>query len=151
LALDRPPVTLSLAAEAGSGQAALADVPPQGRQTGSAGGYAAQISTAIAGLLRERTGRGPTKARAIVSSDLVLVTMTDSYTALERQLATLGNEELVVRGRRAIHSAIRAEASAIVEDLTDKQVTAYLTAQQDSPDIAILVFYLAPLPPRAVP
>ena len=43
---------------------------------------------------------------------------------------------------------MRAEATAIVEELTDSQVSAYLTAQHHEPDLTILVFLPRPAPLR---
>ena len=107
---------------------------------------AGAISTRVVRLLRKHTGRGPTKAKAIISSDLVVVTLGDCLTTAERNVASAGHGELVEHTRGVLHQAMRAEATAIVEELTHRQVTAYLTAQHHEPDLAILVFYLAPAP-----
>jgi hypothetical protein len=53
------------------------------------------------------------------------------------------------RVRRAIHQGMRAEAIAIVEERTQRHVVGYLTAQDDDPDRAILVFHLARPKPTA--
>lgn len=106
---------------------------------------AGAISTRVVGLLRKHTGRGPTKAKAIISSDLVVVTLADCLTTAEKRVAAAGHGELVVHTRAMLHDGMRAEATAIVEELTDRQVSAYLTAQHHEPDLAILVFYLTPL------
>ena len=107
------------------------------------GETAGAISTRLVGLLRRHTGKGPTKAKAIISGDLALVTLADHLTTAELNVAAAGHGELVARARRVLYDGIRAEATAIVEELTDRQVTAYLTAQYQDPEVAILVFYLA--------
>ena len=114
-------------------------------EKGPAGETASAISARIVGLLGKHTGRGPTKAKAIVSSDLVMVTLADCLTTAEKRLAAAGHGEIVISTRAILHHGMRAEATAIVEELTDRQVSAYLTAQHHEPDLAILVFYLAPL------
>lgn len=113
------------------------------------GDTAGAISRRVVGLLRRHTGRGPTKAKALISSDLVVVTLADCLTTAERRVAAVGHGELVVHTRGVLHDGMRAEATAIVEELTHRQVTAYLTAQHHEPDLAILVFYLAAAPLRA--
>lgn len=111
---------------------------------GAAGSVAAEISNRIVSLLREHAGRGPTKAKTTVSSDLVVTTLADCFTIAERRLLATGHAELVATTRAAIHDGMRAEATAIVEELTDRHVSAYLTDQGHDPDLAVLVFFLAP-------
>jgi uncharacterized protein YbcI len=113
-----------------------------------AGETAGAISTRMVGLLRRHSGRGPTKAKTIISSDLVLITVSDCLTTVEKEVAAAGHGELVARTRSLLYDGIRAEAAAIVEELANSQVTAYLTAQHDEPDLAIFVFYLAAEPLR---
>ena len=108
-----------------------------------AGDTARAISTRIVALLREHTGRGPTKAKAIISPDLVVVTLADCLTTAERHVAAAGHSDLITHTREALHQGMEAEATAIVEELTHRSVSAYLTAQHHDPDLAILVFYLA--------
>jgi len=103
---------------------------------------AGEIGTRLVGLLRRHTGKGPTKARAIISSDLVLVTLSEGLTTAEAHVAAAGHAQLIARGRSVLYDLIRDEATAIVEQLTGRKVVAYLTAQHNEPDIAILVFYL---------
>jgi uncharacterized protein YbcI len=107
------------------------------------GDTARAIATRIVALLREHTGRGPTKAKAIISADLVVVTLADCLTTAERHVAAAGHSDLIARTREALHQGMEAEATAIVEGLTHRSVSAYLTAQHNDPDLAILVFYLA--------
>jgi uncharacterized protein YbcI len=113
------------------------------------GEIAGEVANQIVGLLREHTGRGPTKAKCAITSDLVVVTLADCLTTLETQLAAGGDIELVRRVRRAIHDGLHPEATAIVEEFTQRHVVAYLTAQQHDPDLAVLIFYLAQPEPTA--
>ena len=106
------------------------------------GATAAAISEAIVGLLRERTGRGPTKARTALSSDLAIVTLGDCRTVAERTLAAEGHHALATQFRAALHAGMRDEAIAAVEAITGRQVAAYLTNQQHDPDLAVIAFHL---------
>jgi uncharacterized protein YbcI len=72
----------------------------------------------------------------------VVVTLGDCLTSLETRLAAGGSLELVRLVRRELHEGLRVEGRAIVEELTQRQVVAYLTAQQHEPDLAVLIFYL---------
>lgn len=103
-------------------------------------GYA--ISNAIVQLLRAHAGRGPTKAKTLISSDLVVVTLGDCLTALEKSLAGGGEAELVRHTRHVLHTGLRDEATAIVESTTGRRVIAYLADQANDPDIALIAFVL---------
>jgi uncharacterized protein YbcI len=111
---------------------------------GTGGEVAAALTTRIVGLLREHTGRGPTKAKAMISADVIVVSLADCLTTSERRLVSTGDAELVGRGRDALLRGLRDEASAIVETLTRCQVRAYLTARGPDDDLAVLVFFLTP-------
>lgn len=125
------------------------ETAPDGANTPADGETACAIANRIVGLLREHAGRGPTKAKCSITPDLVVVTLGDCLTTLETRLAASGNRELVRLVRLELHEGLRLEGSAIVEELTQRQVVAYLTAQQHDPDLAILIFYLARPEPTA--
>lgn len=100
------------------------------------------ISNAIVQLFRTHAGRGPTKAKTLISTDFVVVTLGDCLTALEKTLAGGGEAELVRHTRHALHSGMREEATAIVESATGRRVVAYLCDQANDPDIAVIAFVL---------
>lgn len=112
---------------------------------------AGEISTAIVGLLREHTGRGPTKAKTVVRHDLAVVTLDDCLTQAERTLAAAGRDLLVTEVRNALYDAIRAEAEVAVAALTGRPVFAYLASQSRVGDHAVLAFVLAKGGPMATP
>lgn len=110
----------------------------------TAGECAASISRAMVRLLRARTGKGPSKARTALSSELAIVTLGDYLTEAERTLAGEGQGEVAIWFRTALLDGMRAEAVAAVEALTGRQVAAYLTAHEHDPDLAIIAFHFAP-------
>jgi len=120
------------------------DTPPQ------IGELAAAISTAIVRPLCTHAGRGPAKAKTILSDELVVVTLAECLTTAERQLAGAGHVELVLEIRRALHEGMRDDAAALVEELTGRKVIAYLTDQEVCPDLASLTFALASTVPDRV-
>ena len=99
------------------------------------------ISERIVRLLLVNTGRGPTKATTAISSDLAVVTLADCLTEAEKTQAEGGHGEAAMRLRAALHDGIRAEAIAAVEAITGREVVAYLAAQENDPDVALLAFY----------
>ena len=114
------------------------------------GELTAAISTAIVRLFRVHTGRGPTRAKTILSDELVVVTLAECLTTAERQLAGAGHVELVLETRRALHEGMRDDATALVEELTGRKVIAYLTDQELFPDLASVTFVLASTVPERV-
>jgi uncharacterized protein YbcI len=114
------------------------------------GELTAAISTAIVRLFRTHTGSGATKAKTVLSDELVVVMLGECLTTAEKQLADAGNVELVLEVRRALHEGMREDATALVEELTGRKVIAYLTDQALSPDLASLTFVLASSVPERV-
>ena len=78
-----------------------------------------------------------------MSPDLAIVTLEDWLTPAERTLISEGRRELVTQFRTAIHDGMRAEAVAAVEEITGREVAAYLTAHEP-PDMAIIAFHFSP-------
>jgi uncharacterized protein YbcI len=104
----------------------------------------ARISTLIVHLLSEYTGRGPTKARTTIDGDLIVVLLRDTLTKGERQLVHLGKLEAVLEMRGAFQSAMRAEASAAIEELVGRKVIGFMSGNHADPDLAIEAFVLEP-------
>jgi uncharacterized protein YbcI len=112
------------------------------REAPRGGELNAAISNAVVGLVREHVGRGPTKARTIHSGKLVLCVLEDTMTKGERTLASAGEEEFVLRMRHALQTVMQADMTAAVEELTDRKVVAFLSANHIEPDLAAELFVL---------
>ena len=131
-----------------AGPAGQPDHPPQEPNAPSTDGKsvngedALAITNAIVRLLRVHAGRGPTQARTIISSDLIVVHLRDCLTTAEKTIHGNGQRELVTRGRDVLHAAIRDEATAAVEEISGRRVTAYLHSQEADPDHALIAFVL---------
>ena len=107
----------------------------------------AAISEAVVRLLAETTGRGPTKAKTTIDGDLIVVVLQNSLTPGERFLADDDRGEQVLDMRRAYQDAIRTNAIVAIEDLTGRNVTAFMSANHIDPDLAAEVFILKPQTP----
>jgi uncharacterized protein YbcI len=103
--------------------------------------YAA-ISNANVRLLREYTGRGPTKARTTIRDDVVLVMLEQTLTKGEQVLVEKGRGENVLALRREYQEAMRDEVSAEVATLTGRQVVAMMSANHIGPDLAAEIYVL---------
>lgn len=106
------------------------------------GEMTAAISRGMVKLIAEYTGRGPTKARTVYGQDVVVITLAENLTRAEQRLVEGGRAQLVLDGRRAIQSVMQEEAVAMVQDLTGRTVTAFLSDNCVEPDVAVEVFLL---------
>ena len=102
-----------------------ADTKPEAQGGNSL--YAA-ISNANVRLLREYTGRGPTKARTTIRDNVVLVMLEQTLTKGEQVLVEKGRGENVLELRREYQEAMRDEVSAEVAALTGRTVIAMMSA-----------------------
>jgi len=93
---------------------------------------AAQISTAVVSLMREYTGRGPTKARTTITEDVVLV--------------LIGDGDIVLEMRRRFQQTMGEELTATVSRLTGRRVIAFMSANHLDPDLGAEIFVLEPRP-----
>jgi uncharacterized protein YbcI len=90
----------------------------------------------------EYTGRGPTRARTVMSGDWVFVTLSDTLTKGERRLAESGRREFVRETRHAYQQVMRADLVLEIERLTGRNVIAFLSDNHIDPDVAIEAFEL---------
>src|SRR3954471_6263044 len=104
----------------------------------------AQISDAAVRLLREYTGRGPTKSRTTIDHDTVVVMLGDTLTKGERKLVESGKEERVLALRHDFQLAMRDDLVEAVESATGRTVMAFMSQNHVNPDLAAEVFALEP-------
>lgn len=108
------------------------------------GEIAAQISREAVQILRDYTGRGPTKARTVINSELVAIVFADAMTRGESRLVELGRGEHVLRTRREYQRAMKDDLVGLVERSTERKVIAFLSDNHLDPDIAVEAFVLEP-------
>lgn len=123
-------------------------MPDTHTQNGSA---AKDISRGAVQILREYTGRGPTKARTMFSKDTVAIVLGDTLTKGERSLVTMGERDHVLRTRRTYQELMRDELVQLVERLSGRTVEAFFSDNHIEPDYAVEFFLLDPLPDAANP
>ena len=110
------------------------------------GELTAAISNAVVRCTRDYTGRGPTKARTTLDTNLVVVTLEDTLTRGERSLADSGKGEMVVDIRRCFQMTMRDDMVGRVEALLGRKVIAFMSDNHIDPDVGVEVFILEPLP-----
>jgi uncharacterized protein YbcI len=104
----------------------------------------ADISRAAVQLLREYTGRGPTKARTTINHDSVMIVLGDILTKGERRLADSGKAERVLELRHDFQTVMRDDLVHAVESALHRKVIAFMSDNHLDPDLSVEVFILAP-------
>jgi len=114
------------------------DNHPRRGQSGGA------ISSAVVGIFREYTGRGPTKAKTTIANDHVAVVLEDTLLKAERSLVAAGERDAIRHMRRRFQDTMGDDLIAAVERETGRKVTAFMSDNQLDPDYAVEFFVLAP-------
>ena len=112
--------------------------------SGSNGAIAAEISNVVVRMVREHFGRGPTQAKTIVHDDVVVTVMRGGYTHAEKMLYQAGKGAVVEEGRRAMQDVFQREMSSAIEQLTGREVDAFMSANHYDPDVMVEMFVLKP-------
>ena len=115
--------------------------PPEGKTDGA---VLTALSNAVVQIVREYTGRGPTRARASIRDNVVIVLMQETLLKAEHSLINDSKARLVVEMRRSFQQTMREELSAAVERITERKVIAFMSDSHLEPDYSIEVFVLAP-------
>jgi uncharacterized protein YbcI len=109
-----------------------------------AGGHLlSAISTSIVGLLREHYGRGPMKAKTYALDDIIVVVMRGSgFTALEQTIMDSGEPDRVIAMREDFQRVMAERYKHIIEQLTGRNVVAFLSQAHVEPDITMEIFFV---------
>lgn len=102
------------------------------------------IANAVVRLHAEHYGRGPTRARAHIADDHVLVILEDVFTTAERTLVAAGRGEQVVASRDAFNDVMRQRFVEAVETVVGRRVRAFFCQTHLDPEMAVEVFVLDP-------
>jgi uncharacterized protein YbcI len=103
-----------------------------------------QLCDAAVRLLHEYTGRGPTKAKATIDGDSVMILLGDTLTRGERRLVASGKAGRVLELRHDYQQTMADELIGAVEDLTGRKVIAFMSQNHIDPDLALEFFVLQP-------
>jgi uncharacterized protein YbcI len=116
----------------------------EGRPQPLAGGQLlAAISTTIVGILREHYGRGPMKAKTYALDDIIVVVMRGSgFTALEQTIMDSGQPERIIELREDFQRMMATRYRSVIEDLTGRNVVAFLSQAHIEPDITMEIFFI---------
>ena len=103
----------------------------------------AAISTQIVAILREHYGRGPMKAKTYALDDLIVVVMRGSgFTSLEQTMMDSGEPNRVVAMRHDFQRMMTQRFTETIEELTGRNVVAFLSQAHVEPDITMEIFFI---------
>ena len=120
------------------------DAEPVVRSAPLAGGHLlTAISTSIVGILREHYGRGPMKAKTYALDDIIVVVMRGSgFTSLEQTIMDSGEPDRIVAMRHDFQRMMTKRFTDTIEELTGRNVVAFLSQAHVEPDITIEIFFI---------
>ena len=102
----------------------------------------ALITNEMVRLHSEYYGRGPTKAKVYVDSDLVAVVLEETFTPAEKTLIARGESEGIQDIRRRFQRAMADQFRSIVEQATGREVRSFLSETDLDNDISVEIFLL---------
>jgi uncharacterized protein YbcI len=116
---------------------------PLAREDGKGlGAPGARISTGAVQLFRKYSGRGPSEAQTELDGDMVMITLRDTLSQAERHLVASGEQEQVLRTRRAYQEEMREELVRLVEETLERKVTAFISMDELDPAMSFEIFVL---------
>lgn len=110
----------------------------------------ADVSNAIVRIHKQFYGKGPVKARAHLSQDVLTVILEGGLTRGEQTLQDHGHEQEVVRSRLAMQQSIESEFRVAVESILYRSVRSFMSSNDPSNDLQAEVFVLHPRDSDAV-
>jgi uncharacterized protein YbcI len=103
----------------------------------------ATISNRVVAILRDHYGRGPMKAKTYALDDLIVVVMRGSgFTALEKTIMDSGEPDRVVAMRHDFQRVMTRRFTETIEELTGRNVVAFLSQAHVEPDITMEIFFI---------
>jgi uncharacterized protein YbcI len=104
-----------------------------------------ELSNAMVQLYKELFGRGPTKARtSFAGPDLLVTTLENSLTRIERTMADAGEHERLRDLRMHFQYMHEDDFIGTVEQITGRKVRAFVSGMDTKRDVASELFYLEP-------
>jgi uncharacterized protein YbcI len=98
------------------------------------------ISNRMVRMIAEYLGRGPTRVRTTLTTNIAVVTLGEPMTRGEQHLVAAGESGAVHSMRDTFHRSMREEAMRAVAEITGKSVIAYLADLDTESNIGMIAF-----------
>lgn len=119
------------------------------QQNGDRGGVLTNVTNALITLHKEQFGRGPVRARTILSDDTLVCTLHDALLPAELALTEMGHGMRVQESRLFFQVATREKFIATVEELVGRRVVAFSSSVDPWAAVVWEIFRLQPQDLRA--
>jgi uncharacterized protein YbcI len=106
------------------------------------GNARATIANEITRLHSEYYGKGPTKAKTYITDDLVAVVLEETFTPAEKTLIARGEAETIQHIRRRFQAAMADQFKSVVEQVTGREVRAFMSDTDVERDVSVELFLL---------
>ena len=100
------------------------------------------ISSAMVALYAEFYGHDRTTATTYINDNIVVCVLEDILSSGEVCQIADGESGSVIDGRVAFQNGAEDEFTSVIEELTGRSVTAFLSANQTAPGVACELFFL---------
>jgi uncharacterized protein YbcI len=119
-------------------------MPPDPEQL-AGGRLLVAVSDGVVRLQRNFSGKGPTTCKAYwAGADILVVMLSGGFTAAEQTLFEGGHGQSVRESRMKLQDTLEARMTEMIEELTGRQVVAFMNASHQEPDLSAAVFVLEP-------
>jgi len=108
------------------------------------------ISAAMVSLYSRYYGHDRTTGTTYMNDNVVVCILEDILSTTEDSQIAVGDGSDVIDGRIAFQEGMQDEFTAEIERLTQRSVTAFMSANQTTPGVACELFFLE-APPAAIP
>ncbi len=112
--------------------------PHEERRRHAAPGHIARM----VGLYKRHYGEGPSRCRTYLHPELVIVVLGGGYSAAEQTLFEAGKWYEVRQARLSWQDSMKAKFVDAIEELTGREVAAFMSANRQDPDLAVEMFVL---------
>jgi uncharacterized protein YbcI len=106
------------------------------------GSLRSEISNTMVGLYKKHYGKGPTHCRTYLEPNLVVVVLGEGYTPGEKTMFEAGKWHEVRNARQIWQDSMEQLFVTAIEELTNRKVAAFLSANRQEPDFAVELFVL---------
>ena len=108
------------------------------------------ISASMVSLYARYYGHDRTTGTTYMNDNVVVCILEDILSTTEDSQIAVGDGSDVIDGRIAFQEGMQDEFTAEIERLTQRSVTAFMSANQTTPGVACELFFLE-VPPAAIP
>lgn len=104
------------------------------------------LSDSLVKMFREFLGKGPERCKTYwAGSDMLVILLGGGYTVAEQTLYEAGKGAAVQESRFALQQTLAQMMQDTVEDITGREVVAFMSASHQDPDLSAEVFVLKPM------